>query len=147
MHKHTHHMKHFTLQTERGETWKRTKKWEKKKKQVQNGIKIYNLTEISCWCRKGHIISHSELDKIHEWASLKWKQKNEMHKKMNCGKLVHELFHKYYGTDKKNKTKTHLDIHWHHAALTLCSISELLSGCKWKDVTFDNNLLDIPMQK
>lgn len=34
-----------------------------------------------------------------------------MHKKMNCGKLVHELFHKYYGTDKKNKTKTHLDIH------------------------------------
>lgn len=41
-------------------------KMREKKKQVQNGIKIYNLTEISCWCRKGHIISHSELDKIHE---------------------------------------------------------------------------------
>lgn len=50
------------------------------------------------------------------------------------------IFHKYYGNWQEKKT--HLDIHWHHAALTLCSISELLSVCKWKDVTSDNNPLD-----
>lgn len=45
------------------------------------------------------------------------------------------------------RKKTHLDIHWHHAALTLCSISVLLSGCKLKDVMSDNNPLETTKQK